>query len=153
MFTSEGQVWGTIHFIAGIALYLPVIVIIYFHAEHRGESGLLWGIAAVCLPILGPLLYVAWNIFKFIGNRKAGHSRVTAFSTPDVVLSRQRLDSIGFMAGQSIDEIDKLLIAENWDEAANLVDQMIKDAEEKGDHKTVADMITYKEKIKKGKRG
>ena len=142
-----------IGFLVILVFYLPMIVIVYYTAENRGESGFMWVLMCVLLPGIGLLIYIVWSLMLRLSNIKSKTKPPTAFETPDMELSRQRLRGGSEFTGKSYEEIEMHISLKEWNDAENLIKSILEDAERFQDGPTIADMIAYKEKIKKGRRG
>jgi len=155
-----GSSWKTldllfswIGFLVILVFYLPMIVIVYYTAENRGESGFMWALICICLPGIGLLIYIVWSLMLHYGNIKSKTKKLSGFETPDMELSRQRLRGGSEFTGKSYEAIEMHISLKEWENAENLTNSILEDAERLQDGPTIADMIAYKEKIKKGKRG
>ena len=142
-----------IGFLIILVAYLPMIVIVYYTAENRGESGFMWALVCICLPGVGLLIYIVWSLMLRFGNIKSKTKKLTAFETPDMELSRQRLRGGSEFIGKSYENIEMHISLKEWEDAENLIKSILEAAERFQDGPTIADMIAYKEKIKKGRRG
>lgn len=142
-----------IGFLVILVFYLPIIVIVYYTAENRGESGFMWVLVCVFLPGVGLLFYIAWTLILRFGNVKSKTTKLSGFETPDMELSRQRLRGGGEFIGKSYEEIELHVTLKEWDDAENLIASILEEAERSQDGPTIADMIAYKERVKKGRRG
>jgi hypothetical protein len=143
--------WDSINFCIVFLLYIPIVIAVYWHAQGRGESGFFWAVLCTLLPGLGVVVYITWIILQAIGDRKSGTRLVKGLGTPDLELSRQRLLGRGF-ASRKYDDIETFILTGELDEAEELVSNYLKEAEEIQDGVVIADMIAYKERLKKEKR-
>ena len=144
--------WAATIFTIAFLLYLPIIFAVYWVAENRGESGFFWAILCMFLPGVGPAVFIIWCCIYHIRNRKPDGKHARGTGTPDVELSRQRLYGGVELTGKTHDEIERLIANGDWDAAEALVKLIIEEAEHAADGGRIADMITYLERIKKGRR-
>ncbi len=135
-----------------LAFYIPVIVAVYFIAESRGESGFMWSLFCICVPVISVLIFIIWSLMVRYGSIKPKMKNTGAFDSPDMSLSRQRLRGGPHFVGKSYDEIEKLISTNDWDGAESLINSYLEDAERSMNGPVIADMIAYRERIKKGRR-
>jgi len=139
-------------FLIALAFYLPVIVAVYFIAESRGESGFIWSLFCICVPVISVLMFIIWSLMVRYGSIKPKMKNTGAFDSPDMSLSRQRLRGGPNFVGKSYDEIEKLISTNDWDGVESLVNSYLEDAERTMNGPAIADMIAYRERIKKGRK-
>ena len=135
-----------------LCLYIPIIVAVYYIAESRGESGFIWSVLCICVPVISVLVFIIWSLMVRYGSIKPKMKNTGAFDSPDMSLSRQRLRGGPKFMGKSYDEIEKLIFTNDWEGAESLVNSYLEDAERSMNGPAIADMIAYRERIKKGRR-
>ena len=145
--------WNAINFAIVFLLYLPIILIVYWHAQSSDENGFVWALICLVLPIVGVLIYIAWALMKHYRSVKPKTSSFTGMDSPDMELSRQRLRGRGKFIGKTHEGIEMHIVLKEWDEADAMINTILEQAELDRDGPTIADMIAYRERIKKGKKG
>jgi hypothetical protein len=144
--------WSGINFAIVLILYLPIVLIVYWHAQSNDENGCVWALICVVLPIVGVIIYIAWVLMKHYRSLKPKTSSFTGMDSPDMELSRQRLRGGGKFIGKTHDDIEIHIALDEWDDAEAMINTILKQAELDRDGPTIADMIAYRERVKKGRK-
>ena len=149
--TDQFEIWVILAIV--LPPYLITIIIAYYHAESIGENGFFWAFFVGLLPVLGFILYIAWVLVQRVRNRQPSRWSAPGVESPDIALSRQRLRGRGLAVGSKNIEIEDLIQQGRWNDAGEKAKLLLEEAEEAQDGATIASMIGYLDRIKKGKRG